>query len=112
MNIKKNVFKNIKKFKQNNKKIIGYGSPAKATTALNFFGISKEIDFIVDDNKLKHGIFVPGVNIPIFSKEKIKDKNSVILDLAWNFLEEIKKNNGTISKNFINIKSLENHEIN
>ena len=25
--------------------IIGYGAPAKATTALNFFGISKEIDF-------------------------------------------------------------------
>ena len=37
-----------------NKKIIGYGSPAKATTALNFFGISEEIDFIIEDNKLKH----------------------------------------------------------
>ena len=71
LNIKKNVLKNIKKLKQKNKKIIGYGSPAKATTALNFFGISKEIDFIVDDNKLKHGKIVPGVNIPIFSKEKI-----------------------------------------
>ena len=38
--------------------------------ALNYFGISKEIDFIVEDNKLKQGKFVPGVKIPINSKKK------------------------------------------
>ena len=41
--IRENVLKNIKNLKNNNKTIIGYGAPAKATTALNFFGISKEI---------------------------------------------------------------------
>ena len=51
--IRENVIRNIKKLKNKNKLIIGYGAPAKATTALNFFGISKEIDFIVEDNKLK-----------------------------------------------------------
>ena len=51
--IRENVRKNIKKIKRKKKLIIGYGAPAKATTALNFFGISKEIDFIVEDNKLK-----------------------------------------------------------
>jgi hypothetical protein len=110
LNIKKNVLKNIKKIENKNKKIIGYGSPAKATTALNFFGISEEIDFIVEDNKLKQGKIVPGVNIPIYAKEKIKDKNSTVIVLAWNFFDEIKKNNKDISKNFINIKSLENIE--
>ena len=45
--------------------IVGYGAPAKATTALNFFGINKEIDYIVEDNKLKHKKFVPGVKIRI-----------------------------------------------
>ena len=34
--IRQNILKNIKKLKQNNEKIIGYGAPAKATTALNF----------------------------------------------------------------------------
>ena len=47
--------KNVKDIKDKGKKIIGYGSPAKATTALNFFGISNEIDFIIEDNNLKHG---------------------------------------------------------
>ena len=77
-NLKKNVKKNIKKFKNNGKKVIGYGSPAKATTALNFFGVSSEIDYIIEDNSLKHGKFVPGVKIPIVSKDKISDKNITI----------------------------------
>ena len=30
-----------------------------------------------------------------------------VLVLAWNFFEEIKKNNKDLAKNFVNIKSLE-----
>ena len=105
--IQKNVKKNIKKLKSNGKKIIGYGSPAKATTALNFFGISDEIDFVVEDNKLKHGKFIPGVKIPILNKDKILDKNGTILVLAWNFYDDIKNNNTKLSDDFINIKDLE-----
>ncbi len=105
--IKKNVVKNIKYLKDKNKIIIGYGAPAKATTALNFFGISDEINFVVEDNKLKHGKIIPGVNIPIFSKSKIKDKKHPIIVLAWNFFEDIKKNNIHFKNKFINIKDLE-----
>ena len=106
--IKSNVIENLNKLKKENKKIIGYGSPAKATTALNFFGVKDQIDFIIEDNKLKHGKFIPGVKIPILAKNKIKDKLPVVLVLAWNFFEDIKKNNKNLSKKFINIKDLEN----
>ena len=105
--IRDNVRKNITKLKGNYKKIIGYGSPAKATTALNFFGISDEIESIVEDNKLKHGKFLPGMKIPIISKDSIKSKIDCVLVLAWNFFEEIKKNNRGLTKNFISIKDLE-----
>ncbi len=105
--IRKNVVNNLDKLKKENKQIIGYGSPAKATTALNFFGVTNQIDFIIEDNKLKHNKFVPGVKIPIFSKNKLKKKFPQILVLAWNFFDEIKKNNANLSKNFINIKDLE-----
>ena len=88
--IRENVLSNIKKIKKNNKKIIGYGAPAKATTALNFFGISREIDFIVEDNKLKHNKFIPGVKIPIKKKSHIKNKKNTLLVLAWNFYKDIK----------------------
>ena len=105
--LKANVIKNIKNLKSKNKKIVGFGAPAKATTALNFFGISKEIDFIIEDNRLKHNKFIPGVLIPIKDKKFLKDKNTTILVLAWNFFNEIKKNNLDLSKEFINIKELE-----
>ena len=90
------------------KKLIAYGSPAKATTALNFFGISNEIEFIVEDNKLKHGKFLPGMKIPITSKAGIKEKFDYALVLAWNFFEEIKKKNSDLAHKFISIKELEN----
>jgi len=106
--LKGNVIKNLNKLKEKNKKIIGFGAPAKATTALNFFGISNQIDFIIEDNKLKHNKFIPGVKIPIKDKRNAKDKNSLILVLAWNFYKDIKKNNSNLGKNFINIKDLEN----
>ena len=105
--IRQNVLANLKKLENNNKIIIGYGAPAKATTALNFFGISKEINFIVEDNKLKHNKFIPGVKIPIKNKTQIKNKNNTLLVLAWNFYKDIKKNNLSLSNNFINIKELE-----
>ena len=105
--IRNNVKKNISKLKKNNTKIIGYGSPAKATTALNFFGISNEIDYIVEDNKLKHGKYLPGMKIPIISKENVKGKPDYALVLAWNFLEEIKTKNSDLAHKFISIKDLE-----
>ena len=98
---------NILKMKKNNMKIIGYGSPAKATTALNFFGISNEIDYIVEDNKLKHGKFLPGMRIPIKSKTDIKDKPDCALVLAWNFFDEIKRKNSDLADKIMSIKDLE-----
>ena len=105
--IRNNVRQNIKKLKDNNELIIGYGAPAKATTALNFFGISREISYIVEDNKLKHNKFIPGVRIPIKNKLSIKNKKNTLIVLAWNFFKDIKKNNSNLSNNIINVKDLE-----
>ncbi len=106
-NLKQKVIKNIKKMRSDNKILIGYGAPAKATTSLNYFNINKEIDFIIEDNKLKHGKYVPGVKIPIIPKEKCKIVNPTVIVLAWNFYETIKKNNSKLSNNIISIKKLE-----
>ena len=106
--IRENIIKNFNKLKKNEKKVIGFGAPAKATTALNFYGISDQIDFIVEDNSLKHNKFIPGVKIPIKSKKFIKDNKNTMVVLAWNFFNDIKKNNTNLSKNIINIKELEN----
>lgn len=82
----------IRAHKNAGKTVIGYGAPAKGNTLLNASKV--ELDFIIDDNPLKQGLYTPGMHIPIFSSEKLKDyaedDNIVFVPLAWNFFEEIK----------------------
>ena len=110
---KNNVNKNIKALKDQGLTLVGYGSPAKATTALNYYGVtSNEIDYIVEDNELKHNKILPGVRIPIYSKEKLNEKlPDIIIVMAWNFFEDIKRNNQDLidkGVKFISIKELQN----
>ncbi len=98
----------IENIKSDGKTIIGYGAPAKATTILNYFGLTdNEIEFTLDDNLLKHNKFIPGTGIQIKQVSDIKpDDFNYVLVLAWNFFESIKKNNSKIFKNskFIKLK--------
>jgi nucleoside-diphosphate-sugar epimerase/2-polyprenyl-3-methyl-5-hydroxy-6-metoxy-1,4-benzoquinol methylase/quercetin dioxygenase-like cupin family protein len=105
--IKNNIVKNIKVLKEKNRIIAGFGAPAKATTAINYFGIETFFDYVIEDNNLKHNKYIPGTKIKIISKQKIKNKIDCLIVLAWNFFEEIKKNNQIISKKIISIKELE-----
>tara|TARA_R110001583_G_scaffold1210_8_gene10143 strand:- start:6033 stop:8579 length:2547 start_codon:yes stop_codon:yes gene_type:complete len=109
---KSNVIKNIQNLKDQGLTLVGYGSPAKATTSLNYYGItSNEIDYIVDDNVLKHNKILPGVRIPIYSREKLKEgMPDIIIVMAWNFIDEIKENNKDLIDSgvkFISIKDLQ-----
>jgi nucleoside-diphosphate-sugar epimerase/SAM-dependent methyltransferase/dTDP-4-dehydrorhamnose 3,5-epimerase-like enzyme len=93
---KEDSISKIKTLKDGGKSIVGYGSPAKATTVLNYYGIdSKSIDYIIEDNEMKHGKLLPGVRIPIKGKNGVLDENPPdnILVLAWNFFDYIKENN-------------------
>ncbi|MCM8776549.1 MAG: class I SAM-dependent methyltransferase, partial [Candidatus Omnitrophica bacterium] len=59
--------------KASRQSIAGYGAPAKASTIINYYGLSRaEIDYIVDDNPLKQNLFVPGARIPIVSSSYLE----------------------------------------
>ncbi|MBV9385109.1 MAG: methyltransferase domain-containing protein [Chroococcidiopsidaceae cyanobacterium CP_BM_ER_R8_30] len=77
--------------KADGKSIAGYGAPAKGNTLLNYCGISRDfIDYTVDRNPHKQGLFLPGTHIPIFHPEKIYEtKPDYLLILPWNLKEEI-----------------------
>ena len=93
--LKNKIMSGLNLLKDRNKSIVGYGSPAKATTVLNYYGISnKHVDYIIEDNELKHNRLLPGMKIPIRGKEDaVKNPPDYILVLAWNFFEDIKTNN-------------------
>jgi 2-polyprenyl-3-methyl-5-hydroxy-6-metoxy-1,4-benzoquinol methylase len=71
--------------------LAGYGAAAKGNTLINFGKLY--LDFIIDDNPLKQGLFAPGSNIPVESidvLDQCKDLKVVFVPLAWNFFTEIK----------------------
>jgi len=83
----------ILKIKANGKTIAGFGAPTKATTLMSHFNLDETVlDFIVDDNPLKQGLFSPITHIPILSTEAIYElRPDYVLILAWNFSDPIMK---------------------
>jgi hypothetical protein len=77
--------------KNQGKVIVGYGAPAKGNTLLNYCGIRSDfIDYTVDRSPHKQGYCLPGVRIPIFSPEMIKQtKPDYVLILPWNIRDEV-----------------------
>jgi predicted TPR repeat methyltransferase len=96
---KARILELIVKQKKQGKLMVGYGAPAKASTLLTYLKLSKnEIPFIVDKNPLKQNCFIPGSRIPIYPVSEIyKKKPHFLINFAWNFLDEIIKQN----KNFL-----------
>ena len=87
-----NLKNKLQQLKEEGYLLIGYGAAAKGNTLLNFGKI--DLDFIIDDNPLKQGLFTPGRNIEIISSDCLsdfhKDKKIAFIPLAWNFFKEIK----------------------
>lgn len=73
------------------KKIAGYGAPAKGNTLLNFCGIGADfLPFTVDRSTHKQGLLLPGTHIPIRPPDEIfAFKPDFVLILPWNLREEI-----------------------
>jgi SAM-dependent methyltransferase len=77
--------------KRAGKTVAGYGAPGKGNTLLNYCGIRSDfIDFVVDRNPYKHGKFLPGTRIPVYSPEELlRRMPDFVLILPWNIKEEI-----------------------
>jgi SAM-dependent methyltransferase len=89
--ITKETFNKVGELQSQGYKIIGYGAAAKGNTFLNFAKF--KLDYIVDDNELKQGLYSPGSKIPIYSPDKLLEETDTIciVPLAWNFFDEIKQ---------------------
>ena len=72
-------------------RIAAYGAAAKGATLLNFAGVGADtIEFVVDRNPSKQGLYMPGVHIPVVAPAHLQESRpDYLLLLAWNFADEI-----------------------
>jgi hypothetical protein len=73
------------------KRVAGYGAPGKGNTLLNHCGIRRDLmEFTVDRNPHKHGMFLPGTHIPIYPVERLAEEGpDYVVIMPWNLQVEI-----------------------
>lgn len=80
----------LREAKKQGKKIAGYGASATVTTLLYHFHLGDLIDFIVDDNPIRHGTVSPGHHIPVRAPSVIYDQRpDIVVALAWRFADQM-----------------------
>jgi len=77
--------------KERGAQIAAYGAAAKGSTMISYCGIGSElVDFVVDRNTHKQGLYMPGPAIPVLAPEALLERRpDYVLLLAWNLADEI-----------------------
>jgi len=93
-NMKDDNLKYLKEAKKSGKTVYGFGAPVKGNTMLNYFGVGPDlIQYLVEKNPLRRGLYSPGMNIPLLIEDEVKELPDIYYVLAWNFKKEILANN-------------------
>jgi hypothetical protein len=88
-------------------KCIGYGASAKGNTMLNHLHIN--LDYILDDQASKQGMYTPGMYIPIKEPMHLTEEKAdklLIVALTWNFHDEIMRKIRFLTKDFSDDKQV------
>ncbi len=89
--VKRGLLKFLIAAKEEGKRVVGYGAPAKGNTLLNYCGVGPDLlEYTADLSPHKQGRYLPGARIPVVPPERIlKDRPDMVLILAWNLADEI-----------------------
>jgi SAM-dependent methyltransferase len=89
--VKDQLLEFLREAKADGKKVVGYGAPAKGNTLLNFCKVGTELlPYTVDISPYKQGRFLPGVHIPVYHPDKIREtRPDYLLILPWNIKKEV-----------------------
>jgi SAM-dependent methyltransferase len=68
--------------------IVAYGASATGTVFMRYMDVEDRIDFIVDDNPKRQGLFAPGTGIPVRSVATCNQAGLCVI-LAWRHARHI-----------------------
>ncbi len=94
--IRERLLAQLRLLKSQGARIAAYGASAKGSTLLNYCGIDGAIlEFVVDRNPAKFGLYTPGAHLPIGPVGQLLEAMpDYALLLTWNFAEEILEQQG------------------
>lgn len=89
--IKLDTLRLLTELKRQGERIAAFGAAAKGNTFLNYCGIKTDmIEFVVDSNPHKQGLYLPGSLIPIVGPSLLRQrKPDYLFILPWNLVDEI-----------------------
>jgi len=97
--VKNDISDLMHKLKAEGKRIVGYGASHSTTTLIYHFGLAQFMEYLVDDNPIKNGLYSPGYHLPVFPSEKLyQDKPDYVIVLAWQYQEPIIARNKQFSE--------------
>ncbi|MEX2453342.1 MAG: class I SAM-dependent methyltransferase [Rhodospirillaceae bacterium] len=97
--VKRSLLRFLIDAQESGRSVAGYGAAAKGNTLLNYCGIGPElVEYVVDANPHKQGLYLPGSHIPVHAPERIGEtRPDYILILPWNLQEEIVSANAHVA---------------
>lgn len=89
-NSKAQILGLLRQIKSDGKKIVGFGASHSTTTLIYHFELAPFLDYLIDDNQLKHELFSPGYHLPVYRSEKLYlEVPDYVLILAWQHRDSI-----------------------
>lgn len=82
----------LHKLKADGSTIAGFGASITVTTLIYQFELAPFIDFLVDDNPQKHGLFSPGHKIPVLHSDALYERQpDYTILLAWQYADQVQR---------------------
>ncbi len=80
----------VEKAIKDKKRIVAYGASTTVITLMYHFELESKLEYLVDDNEKKHGMFSPGAHLEVKPSSILyTDKPDIVLVLAWQYADPI-----------------------
>jgi len=88
--VRQDLRRRLAAVKRSGTTIAGYGASVGVTTLLYYYGLDEYLDYLVDDNPARHGLYTPGQHLPVLPSAVLADRRpDLVVLLAWRYADPI-----------------------